>query len=88
MHVHDLGTFFKSTEFDFSHIIHSISFGKSKERIFNPLDNTQKETTKSKYFIFDDYINDITLNIIIFINIISYLIEYYYYSYCYMYNKF
>jgi len=47
MHVHDLAQFFKSDNFDFSHIIHSISFGKSQERIFNPLDNVQKETTKS-----------------------------------------
>jgi len=49
MHVHDLAQFFKSDNFDFSHIIHSISFGKSQERIFNPLDNVQKETTKTRF---------------------------------------
>jgi len=49
MHVHDLQQFYKSTDFDFSHIIHSISFGKSQEKIFNPLDNIQKETQICKY---------------------------------------
>lgn len=50
MHVHDLQQFYKSPDFDFSHIIHSISFGKSQEKIFNPLDNTQKETQICKYY--------------------------------------
>jgi len=52
MHVHDLQQFYKSTDFDFSHIIHSISFGRNQERIFNPLDNTQKETKICKLFFF------------------------------------
>jgi len=49
MHVHDLQQFFKSTDFDFTHTIHSISFGEHQERIFNPLDNTKKETKISRF---------------------------------------
>lgn len=47
MHVHDLQQFYKSDDFDFSHIIHSISFGRNEG--FNPLDDTQKETKISRF---------------------------------------
>ncbi|KAJ3109596.1 Endoplasmic reticulum-Golgi intermediate compartment protein 3 [Physocladia obscura] len=50
MHVHDLATFAKpGAKYDFSHTIHSLSFGPVTSGFANPLDNHSKKATKGQY---------------------------------------
>ncbi|KAI8800756.1 endoplasmic reticulum vesicle transporter-domain-containing protein [Cladochytrium replicatum] len=50
MHVHDLHPYFQNYHFDFSHEIHSLSFGQSIN-FQNPLDRISKDTVQS-YFMY------------------------------------
>ncbi|KNC98781.1 uncharacterized protein SPPG_05760 [Spizellomyces punctatus DAOM BR117] len=54
MHVHDLAPYLKDHKFQFTHTIHSLSFGRQVD-FANPLDGVSKET-KGEYFMFQYYI--------------------------------
>ncbi|KAJ3007057.1 hypothetical protein HKX48_009328 [Thoreauomyces humboldtii] len=44
MHVHDLAPYLAAKKFDFTHVIHSLSFGKRVDTFANPLDAVDKST--------------------------------------------
>ncbi|KAI8820151.1 endoplasmic reticulum vesicle transporter-domain-containing protein [Fimicolochytrium jonesii] len=54
MHVHDLAPYLKEKDLDFSHTLHSLSFGKKVEFV-NPLDGVSK-STKQSYFMFQYFL--------------------------------
>ncbi|KAI9193660.1 endoplasmic reticulum vesicle transporter-domain-containing protein [Polychytrium aggregatum] len=49
MHVHDLSQYSVNENFNFGHIIHSLSFGEEIHYLKNPLDNTSKLVSHSHY---------------------------------------